>query len=104
MGDHGNSYKKKAKQNPKELLELHLYDSNVTSLFEIRGLNAFTNLKSLNLHSNSITKIANLTQLLNLRELNLSSNRIQVIEGLDALSNLEILNLASNKVSEESTT
>lgn len=81
-----------------ELLELHLYDSNITALRDIRDLPLFVNLQVLNLHSNHISTIENLSTLVQLRELNLSSNDIVVIEGLHRLARLEILNLASNRI------
>lgn len=77
---------------------MHLYDSGITSLSELRDLSLFLNLQVLNLHSNHITKIENLQNLVHLRELNLSSNDITRIEGLHRLVRLEVLNLASNRI------
>ena len=85
-----------------ELLELHLYDSNITSLRDVRDLHLFVNLQVLNLHSNHISEIENLSTLIHLRELNLSSNDIVQMEGLHRLGRLEILNLASNRIREVS--
>jgi hypothetical protein len=85
-----------------ELLELHLYDSNITSLRDVCDLHLFINLQVLNLHSNHISKIENLSTLVHLRELNLSSNDIVQMEGLHRLGKLEVLNLASNRIKEVS--
>ncbi len=85
-----------------ELLELHLYDSGITSLRDLKDLRFFVNLQCLNLHSNHITQIENLSTLVHLRELNLSSNDITKMDGLHHLGQLEILNLASNRIREVS--
>eukprot|EP00003_Mantamonas_plastica_P022736 TRINITY_DN3925_c1_g2_i1.p2 TRINITY_DN3925_c1_g2~~TRINITY_DN3925_c1_g2_i1.p2 ORF type:complete len:106 (+),score=2.70 TRINITY_DN3925_c1_g2_i1:229-546(+) len=51
------------------LLELSLYDANLTSLQSVQYLDRCINLKSLNLHSNAIDRIENLYALTNLKEL-----------------------------------
>jgi hypothetical protein len=59
-----------------------------------------SSVKSLNLHSNAISRISGLQQLPSLAALNLSSNSIRAIEGLCGLVHLTSLNLASNCISE----
>uniref|UniRef100_A0A8D2IJE8 Leucine-rich repeat and coiled-coil domain-containing protein 1 n=1 Tax=Varanus komodoensis TaxID=61221 RepID=A0A8D2IJE8_VARKO len=55
-------------------------------------------LHTLNLHCNQISRIERLDHLVNLQHLDLSSNCIHWIEGLSSLSNLRILNLACNLI------
>ncbi|CAF0906318.1 unnamed protein product [Brachionus calyciflorus] len=97
--------------------DLSMIDCGIKS---IKDLNLRYNLKSINLHSNQITKIENLTYLqhlvnldlssnkiskinglhglVSLRNLNLSCNQIQTIENLDGLKKLQLLNLSYNKI------
>lgn len=55
-------------------------------------------LHTLNLHCNQISRIERLGHLSNLQHLDLSSNCIQRIEGLSALANLRTLNLSCNLI------
>lgn len=87
------------KRNHHNLQELHLYAANITSLADLKDLTTFTNLQSLSLHANHISRIENLHMLVHLKDLDLSSNNISKIEGLDQLVELESLNLANNQIS-----
>ncbi|NP_001084885.1 leucine-rich repeat and coiled-coil domain-containing protein 1 [Xenopus laevis] len=75
--------------------ELSLMDKQISSLLEI-CLNS--NLYSINLHCNQISKIEGLRHLCYLQHLDLSSNLITKIEGLDSLASLQSLNLSCNKL------
>ncbi|KAM4027473.1 leucine-rich repeat and coiled-coil domain-containing protein 1 isoform 1-T2 [Anomaloglossus baeobatrachus] len=75
--------------------ELSLMDKQITSLLDIT-LN--TNLLSLNLHCNQISRIEGLSYLRTLQHLDLSSNLISRIEGLDSLISLQSLNLSCNRL------
>ncbi|XP_063155511.1 leucine-rich repeat and coiled-coil domain-containing protein 1 [Candoia aspera] len=75
--------------------ELSLMDKGIKSLAE---LPLSSELHTLNLHCNLISRIERLDHLLNLQHLDLSSNRIRWIEGLSHLANLRTLNLACNLI------
>ncbi|XP_015744327.1 leucine-rich repeat and coiled-coil domain-containing protein 1 [Python bivittatus] len=75
--------------------ELSLMDKGIKSLAE---LPLSSELHTLNLHSNLISRIERLDHLLNLQHLDLSSNCIHWIEGLSCLANLRTLNLACNLI------
>ena len=75
--------------------DLSMIDCGIKS---IKDLNLKYNLKSINLHSNSINKIENLTYLQILVHLDLSSNKITKISGLQALTSLRTLNLSCNQI------
>ncbi|CAI5779306.1 leucine-rich repeat and coiled-coil domain-containing protein 1 isoform X1 [Podarcis lilfordi] len=75
--------------------ELSLMDKGVKSLAEIP---LSSELHTLNLHCNQISRIESLGHMLNLQHLDLSSNRIHRIEGLSSLTNLRTLNLACNLI------
>ncbi|KAF7246391.1 Leucine-rich repeat and coiled-coil domain-containing protein 1 [Varanus komodoensis] len=75
--------------------ELSLMDKGIKSLGE---LPLSSELHTLNLHCNQISRIERLDHLVNLQHLDLSSNCIHWIEGLSSLSNLRILNLACNLI------
>ncbi|XP_014820992.1 PREDICTED: leucine-rich repeat and coiled-coil domain-containing protein 1 isoform X1 [Calidris pugnax] len=75
--------------------ELCLMDKGVRSLLE---LSLSSDLHTLNLHGNSITRIEGLCHLRNLQHLDLSSNQIRRIEGLGSLANLRTLSLACNLI------
>ncbi|EDO35299.1 predicted protein [Nematostella vectensis] len=77
---------------PKEICWI---DSQITS---IKSLKLHSNLVTLNLHSNHISKIEGLQHLQNLRHLDLSSNQISHIEGLTSLGYLRVLNLSCNRI------
>lgn len=75
--------------------DLSMIDCGIKS---IKDLNLRYNLKSINLHSNSINKIENLTYLQSLIHLDLSSNKITKITGLQGLQSLRTLNLSCNQI------
>ncbi|KAM3841718.1 leucine-rich repeat and coiled-coil domain-containing protein 1 [Vipera latastei] len=75
--------------------ELSLMDKGIKSLAE---LPLSSELHTLNLHCNLISRVESLDHLLNLQHLDLSSNRIHWIEGLSSLANLRTLNLACNLI------
>ncbi|XP_062986964.1 leucine-rich repeat and coiled-coil domain-containing protein 1 isoform X1 [Elgaria multicarinata webbii] len=75
--------------------ELSLMDKGIKSLAE---LPLSSELHTLNLHCNQISRIERLDHMLNLQHLDLSSNRIHWIEGLSSLTNLRTLNLACNLI------
>uniref|UniRef100_A0A8C3KJ70 Leucine-rich repeat and coiled-coil domain-containing protein 1 n=1 Tax=Calidris pygmaea TaxID=425635 RepID=A0A8C3KJ70_9CHAR len=75
--------------------ELCLMDKGVRSLLEF---SLSSDLHTLNLHGNSITRIEGLCHLRNLQHLDLSSNQIRRIEGLGSLANLRTLSLSCNLI------
>uniref|UniRef100_A0ABM5GC05 Leucine-rich repeat and coiled-coil domain-containing protein 1 isoform X1 n=1 Tax=Pogona vitticeps TaxID=103695 RepID=A0ABM5GC05_9SAUR len=75
--------------------ELSLMDKGIKSLGE---LPLSSELHTLNLHCNQISRIEGLGHLSNLQHLDLSSNHIASIEGLSSLANLRTLNLACNLI------
>ncbi|XP_015280956.1 PREDICTED: leucine-rich repeat and coiled-coil domain-containing protein 1 [Gekko japonicus] len=75
--------------------ELSLMDRGIKSLVEIP---LSSELHTLNLHSNQISRIERLDHMLNLQHLDLSSNCIHRIEGLSSLANLRTLNLSCNLI------
>nr|XP_020663762.1 leucine-rich repeat and coiled-coil domain-containing protein 1 [Pogona vitticeps] len=75
--------------------ELSLMDKGIKSLGE---LPLSSELHTLNLHCNQISRIEGLSHLSNLQHLDLSSNHIASIEGLSSLANLRTLNLACNLI------
>uniref|UniRef100_A0A670IFQ3 Leucine rich repeat and coiled-coil centrosomal protein 1 n=1 Tax=Podarcis muralis TaxID=64176 RepID=A0A670IFQ3_PODMU len=64
----------------------------------LAGIPLSSELHTLNLHCNQISRIESLGHMLNLQHLDLSSNRIHRIEGLSSLTNLRTLNLACNLI------
>ncbi|XP_066537463.1 leucine-rich repeat and coiled-coil domain-containing protein 1 [Hoplias malabaricus] len=75
--------------------ELCLIDKDISSLLEVPLKSDIT---SLNLHCNRLSKIEGLTTAWHLRHLDLSSNRISCVEGLGSLSSLRTLNLSCNNI------
>nr|XP_056710012.1 leucine-rich repeat and coiled-coil domain-containing protein 1 [Euleptes europaea] len=75
--------------------ELSLMDRGIKSLVEIP---LSSELHTLNLHCNQISRIERLDHMLNLQHLDLSSNCIHLIEGLSSLANLRTLNLSCNLI------
>ncbi|XP_054841621.1 leucine-rich repeat and coiled-coil domain-containing protein 1 isoform X1 [Eublepharis macularius] len=78
-----------------EVGELSLMDRGIKSLAEIP---LSSQLHTLNLHCNQISRIEGLDHILNLHHLDLSSNCIRRIEGLSSLANLHTLNLSCNLI------
>ncbi|XP_060099538.1 leucine-rich repeat and coiled-coil domain-containing protein 1 isoform X3 [Heteronotia binoei] len=78
-----------------EARELSLMDRRIKSLVEIPFS---SELHTLNLHCNQISRIERLDHMLNLQHLDLSSNCIHRIEGLSSLINLRTLNLSCNLI------
>ncbi|XP_032081541.1 protein phosphatase 1 regulatory subunit 7 isoform X2 [Thamnophis elegans] len=79
--------------------------TNLDSLFlgknkitKLQNLDALTNLTVLSIQSNRLTKIEGLQNLVNLRELYLSHNGIEVIEGLENNNKLTMLDIAANRI------
>ncbi|XP_005299452.1 leucine-rich repeat and coiled-coil domain-containing protein 1 isoform X2 [Chrysemys picta bellii] len=75
--------------------ELSLMDKGIGSLLEIT---LSSELHTINLHCNQISKIEGLGHIQNLQHLDLSSNQINQIEGLSTLTNLRTLNLSCNLI------
>uniref|UniRef100_A0A8C0GWF3 Leucine-rich repeat and coiled-coil domain-containing protein 1 n=1 Tax=Chelonoidis abingdonii TaxID=106734 RepID=A0A8C0GWF3_CHEAB len=75
--------------------ELSLMDKGIGSLLEIT---LSSELHTINLHCNQISKIEGLGHIQSLRHLDLSSNQINQIEGLSTLTNLRTLNLSCNLI------
>ncbi|CAM5108966.1 unnamed protein product [Natator depressus] len=75
--------------------ELSLMDKGIGSLLEIT---LSSELHTINLHCNQISKIEGLGHIWNLQHLDLSSNQINQIEGLSTLTNLRTLNLSCNLI------
>ncbi|XP_073186774.1 leucine-rich repeat and coiled-coil domain-containing protein 1 isoform X2 [Lepidochelys kempii] len=75
--------------------ELSLMDKGIGSLLEIT---LSSELHTINLHCNQISRIEGLGHIWNLQHLDLSSNQINQIEGLSTLTNLHTLNLSCNLI------
>ncbi|XP_057282176.1 leucine-rich repeat and coiled-coil domain-containing protein 1 isoform X1 [Pezoporus wallicus] len=75
--------------------ELYLVDKGIQSLLEV---SPSSELHTLNVHCNRITRIEGLGHLWNLQHLDLSSNQIHRIEGLSSLANLRTLSLSCNLI------
>ena len=81
----------------KKIGHLVLSSNNFT---EIKGLESFTNLRSLDLHNNNISEIKGLENCKSLESIRLSDNQITEIKGLDSLKYLSSLDLKNNQISE----
>ncbi|TIA45635.1 L domain-like protein [Aureobasidium pullulans] len=79
------------------LQDLELYDNLIS---HIKGLDSFTELRSLDLSYNKIKHIKRLDHLKKLDHLYFVQNKISRIEGLDGLSNLTYLELGANRIRE----
>ncbi|XP_039381314.1 leucine-rich repeat and coiled-coil domain-containing protein 1 [Mauremys reevesii] len=78
--------------------ELHTINLHCNQISKIEGLGHIQNLQHLDLSSNQINQIEGLSTLTNLRTLNLSCNLITKVEGLEKLHNLTKLNLSYNHI------
>ncbi|XP_038246017.1 leucine-rich repeat and coiled-coil domain-containing protein 1 isoform X2 [Dermochelys coriacea] len=78
--------------------ELHTINLHCNQISKIEGLGHIWNLQHLDLSSNQINQIEGLSILTNLRTLNLSCNLITKVEGLEKLHNLTKLNLSYNRI------
>ncbi|XP_065254986.1 leucine-rich repeat and coiled-coil domain-containing protein 1 [Emys orbicularis] len=78
--------------------ELHTINLHCNQISKIEGLGHIQNLQHLDLSSNQINQIEGLSTLTNLRTLNLSCNLITKVEGLEKLHNLTKLNLSYNRI------
>ena len=65
---------------------------------QLRGLEALTELTSLDLSFNKIKRIRNLNRLTKLRELYCVQNKISKIEELEELKDLKCLELGANRI------
>ncbi|KAG9552112.1 L domain-like protein, partial [Aureobasidium melanogenum] len=79
------------------LQDLELYDNLIS---HIKGLDSFTELRSLDLSYNKIKHIKRVDHLKKLDHLYFVQNKISRIEGLDGLSNLTYLELGANRIRE----
>ena len=70
----------------------------IEDITKIKGLEALTDLKVLNLNQNNISQIKGLESLVNLEELHLDHNQITIVDGLDQLTNLRRLSLFNNQI------
>lgn len=75
--------------------EICWIDMKITSLLQ---LDLHSELVSLNLHCNQISRIEGLDTLYSLKHLDLSSNQIVNIQGLENLQSLRTLNLSCNQI------
>ncbi|XP_050796638.1 leucine-rich repeat and coiled-coil domain-containing protein 1 isoform X1 [Gopherus flavomarginatus] len=78
--------------------ELHTINLHCNQISKIEGLGHIQSLQHLDLSSNQINQIEGLSTLTNLRTLNLSCNLITKVEGLEKLHNLTKLNLSYNHI------
>uniref|UniRef100_A0A8D0HBT2 Leucine-rich repeat and coiled-coil domain-containing protein 1 n=1 Tax=Sphenodon punctatus TaxID=8508 RepID=A0A8D0HBT2_SPHPU len=78
--------------------EIHTLNLHCNQISKIEGLGHILNLQHLDLSSNNINRIEGLSGLTNLRTLNLSCNLITKVEGLEKLFNLTKLNLSYNRI------
>ncbi|NXD72217.1 LRCC1 protein, partial [Eolophus roseicapillus] len=78
--------------------ELHTLNVHCNCITKIEGLGHLQNLQHLDLSSNQIRRIEGLSSLANLRTLSLSCNLITKVEGLEKLYNLTMLNLSYNHI------
>ncbi|XP_075776565.1 leucine-rich repeat and coiled-coil domain-containing protein 1 isoform X3 [Pelodiscus sinensis] len=78
--------------------ELHTVNLHCNQISKIEGLGHIRSLQHLDLSSNQINQIEGLSTLTNLRTLNLSCNLITKVEGLGKLHNLTKLNLSYNRI------
>jgi len=77
------------------ITELDLYDNVISS---IKGLEAFENLKSLDLSFNKIKYIKRVNHLKGLTDIYFVQNKISKIEGLEGMSKIKNLELAANRI------
>lgn len=80
-----------------QLVTLRL-DNNIIS--KIENIDHLVNLKWLDLSFNNITEISGLDKLINLTDLSLFHNQISTIGGFDHLLKLDILSLGKNNISD----
>ncbi|XP_048363695.1 leucine-rich repeat and coiled-coil domain-containing protein 1 isoform X2 [Sphaerodactylus townsendi] len=78
--------------------ELHTLNLHCNQISRIEKLDHMSNLQHLDLSSNCIHQIEGLNSLANLRTLNLSCNLITKVEGLEKLFSLTRLNLSYNRI------
>ncbi|NXL46915.1 LRCC1 protein, partial [Podilymbus podiceps] len=78
--------------------DLHTLNVHCNRITRIEGLGHLRNLQHLDLSSNQISRIEGLSSLANLRTLSLSCNLITKVEGLENLFNLTVLNLSYNRI------
>ena len=93
-----------------DLATLTELDASNTGISDVTGLEAATNLKTLDLsgeiiadsfiNSNSISDISSIAALINLTKLRLADNSISDISAIVGLTNLEFLNLRNNSISD----
>jgi len=79
---------------------LTLKNKGINSISEIKGLENFPAMKTLDLSNNNISEISGLNHMDNLFKLNLSGNNITEIKGLENLKNLRFLNISNNLIQE----
>lgn len=82
--------------------ELQGYLSQETPIEDISGLEAFTNLESLDLSSHAITDITPLQELTRLTTLSLAGNPVADVSPLVGLTNLKLLILSGSKAQDYS--
>jgi len=82
--------------------DLQIYLSQDSLIEKIQGLEAFTNLESLDLSAHAITDISPLQGLKNLTSLSLAGNPIEDISPLEGLTNLKALTLSGSKAQDYS--
>jgi len=80
------------------LTDLKVLKLSNNKIVEIKGLETLRNLIKLDLKGNEIAEIKGLDNLINLKELTLENNQIALIKGLDTLENLHTLSLYGNRI------
>ena len=79
---------------------LSLKNKGISSISEIKGLENFPAIRTLDLSNNNISEISGLDHMEYLFNLDLSRNNITEIKGLDKLKNLRFLKLSYNIIQE----
>ena len=80
--------------------KLTLKKKGISSISEIKGLENFPAIRTLDLSNNNISEISGLDHMVYLFNLDLSQNNITEIKGLDKLKNLRFLKLSYNLIQE----
>ena len=82
-------------ENPDKVIELNLYNNELTDISEIKR---FKNLERLYINNNKITDISALEDLTKLKTLDIGYNKITNILALENLIRLDVLDIGYNKI------
>lgn len=81
-----------------DVIDISVLNARSSEIVDLTGLEYLTNLKTLDLGNNSLTKVPSLTKLTHLKTLKLGNNYLQDLTALKGLTSLTYLDISNNYI------